>query len=355
MRHRAEGFVSILCLCAVIFPAIANAGKQGSDHFRYQRTTTVMKQIAGDPFGYGQAGGNPRQYRERVWLNRDGGAHLDLRQLRGYALDRHPRIGCNLSERLAIVVVQPIEEKFCGSSSRLSQTMIDLSLVPRTPVPVSAAAPFSSLGDRIDDLGNRGRAIRRAIRDSAGKLEKSYPEASAASLRFEAALVILTNPLIKGATRRRIYEMLSATESVSKQVGATDPRGRKATLLTLHDQSRAGVVYLQDGSGGVREYDLKGSVELAHELYFSPATKRLLSARRLLVKADPDRVPELAEWLDDEGTPATIQTENFGTATSVVAPRYAQKKVSCKRLGIESDGTCIQIGRPGGPMIVSGG
>ena len=237
----------------------------------------------------------------------------------------------------------------CGSRSRSSSTLIDLRLVKRKPV--STPGEFTTLGARVDNLDSKS-AVRKAVRRRARDLARVRNSiASAKARRLEAVVGMLANPLASRDTRRSLVALLSRDDQFKLQTNAEDPRGRPAALLETADTSHVGEVTVGDGSGRYLTFDLTSSVELRQQLYFNPRTFDIL-AQRTLVKNTT--LEELEDWLASEGPAAAIHTETYSRVRKVREPRYAQRRVSCESVGVESDGSCIRVGT-GGHIIVTGG
>lgn len=347
-RWTAARFVVLQSILVLIAFGVAEAKQPTRPaDFSFRASVAEHPAIPGQPFGFGRKSGNARTYDEKIWLNAGGGGRAAVKQTGGTSQDDNVRAGCNLPERLVFLMLNPAID-VCGSRSRTSSTLIDLRLVPHQPI--STPGKFTALGAGVDDLNSK-KAVSRAVENRArdlGRVRNSI--ASAEARELEAVIGMLKNPMASKGTRRSLIRFLKKN-SIEVRAGAEDPRGRKAGLLEMDDTSHVGEVTLGDGSGRYLTFDLTNSVELRRQLFFDPKSFDILAQRTLIESTTLD---ELKDWVAAESPEAAIYTETYSKVREVREPRYAQRRVSCESVDVESDGVCIRIGK-GGHILVTGG
>ena len=341
--------VGALALFAVIAATIA-APAQARDPaaFNFIKSSRTYAAIPGDPFGEGAKNGNSRKIVSRLWINKGGGGESEADLVKGSNLGEGKRIGCNIVERVAWTVLE--NQDFCSHEGTYRSANIDVRLVPHHPT--SAAPKYSSSGAGVGSLRGKMFRVRTAMRKRTSEIARRWPVAMRTALRFEAAEGILENPLASAATRKQVVRLLKAEPHVDVMSGVHDLRGRDALRLQIEDRSHAGETTFGDGAGHYITLDLRDAVELRQQLFVDPSSFAVLSERTILVGS---KYNEFQDWIADQGGNPAIVRETFTLPRQVREPKYAQRRIPCKSINVESDGVCIRIGPPGGRFIVTGG
>ncbi len=124
-----------------------------------------------------------------------------------------------------------------------------------------------------------------------------------------------------------------------------DPRGRRSLLLTFNDSS-----HIEKFAIGADLYDLS-DIRMRQNLYFAPKTYNIRASSTVLTATTE---PSLQSWLMADGEAVIGQRIPLPTK-QVVRRSLRQRRVSCKSLGVDSNGVCIDIGSPGGRYMTVGG
>lgn len=279
-----------------------------------------------------------RKARLAIITNQWGGGQYKIATL------KRPRPGgCTLPEELAFTAAYGSGACYPARGEQ-TLTLIDQRLVPFKPV--STPPKFSALGRGADNLAGRRGSVSRAIESMAQVLRKQNPDARRSAMIWDAGLGLLENPLSSRATRRAVVRFLEDRVADGASAKQEDPRGRSSMLLTMNDRARVKRIAI-----GPNLYDLS-DIRLRQDLYLSPRSFDIRASRTILTATTE---PSLQDWLTAAGHEAVIGQRVTHPAEKVVRPSLRQRRVSCKSLGVNSDGVCIEIGKPGGRYVVTGG
>jgi hypothetical protein len=291
--------------------------------------------------------GTPEKEREpetvvhSVLLNKAGGGGFHTARTSGQS-EHAP---CYFAEELLAYIVS--NDRFTCSGvlpRRQSFAFLDPRLAPDAPF---TPPKYSGSGGGVDDLRGKPGLIRRAVaRRAAYRKDQWEPYTSPAGLRLDAAAELLSNPLAHTTTRKRIVRQLLATGDYSEPMPANDPRGRAAEVITLTDTSRAHEVLINN-----TPFDLTDAATLRRKLYVDPETSDMLATRSVL---ESTTRPELDDWLAEQGGSAVVAQTVYDRVRRVRDDAFRQRLRPCRRMGIDQDGKCLDIGKHGGRVVARG-
>lgn len=333
-RGTAGACVVAMALPVVVAAAVTTTSGNRFEERRVYITYPAIVEPCGEP-----AVRKDRRVFSSTYLNPWGGGHLASKTLE---LPRPER--CTVQEVLAFGAATGSIS--CAPPRGTSgYSIVDLRLVPFKPA--STPAKFSAAGRGADNLAGRRKAVVRAIKSRAETLRNATPVAKRPAMLWQAAIGLLENPLSSQETRAAVVRFLKDEVAVDGADMASDPRRRESLILRLEDSSHIGRFSFQ----GV-DYDLSDAVELEQKLYVDPRTFDLHAVRVLMTGTTE---PALAPWVDAERGNGLISQRLVLPSKTVRRPKLRQTRVPCEGLGVDSDGVCIQLGKPGGRYIVTGG
>lgn len=325
---------AVLALIAGPGSSYASQIRTSGSTFQYRKAEIGMPAIAGDSSIGGHPAGKERRIKLETWINPWGGGEQDFIQTKG----PNTSVGCNLPELLATFISNGNGACYVPSPSK--RTLYDRRIAPQFRDAGLQPFKYSYAGYGVDNLHNEAsveRAVKRAADHIRGEIS-SPGVAGKTWARFEAIRQLMSSPLSSRSTRQILALLLSQLPGYGIEHGANDPRGRRAELVTVPDQSHAGVVTLAND----QIYDLSDAV-LTQELYFRPRSFDVLAAQTVL---DSTSGPELTPWLSENGGSGVLVSWTFDRVQTVRDKRYRQVLRPCDT---EPDGLCLDIGPKGGP------
>jgi len=315
------------------------------EEFIYRRSETwrIAAPDLIDGFGSptGRVQSEPGVSEQEVWLNYTGGGETVTRNLQP---EFAPERRCSSGDVLVATVLSGFGLCPNELNGRFTENvpLFDERLgMPRELVFENRG--LASVGDRVDELPTEQDALAREL-DEAAEAQRAEigfstedhqdPEANEAARKLETAAEVLANPTGSPELRAAVFEYAGRIDGISSDGSTTDPLGRKGASVSLVEPARSAELDFADPAEVTpsrpidefaKDIDLSETF-VRRDLIFDPQTSDVLATRDYIVESS---APELATWLESEGTPLLVEYTVHEPTEVVERPDLVLERVLC--------------------------